>query len=102
MPDYTRVVECSIISIGSNITENIRKVINEWWSTPALTACTNENRQNESGQVCEDIAIRVGRFLIQTPLGTWADLGSQSHYNAPGILLVEIVKIDLFKNKTYI
>ena len=40
--------------------------------------------------MAEDIAIRIGKFLIQTLLGAWPSLGTQLHYEAPGDLQVEI------------
>ena len=39
-----------------------------------------------------DIMIRIGRFPVQTPLGTQPGLGTQPCYKAACDLLVEIVK----------
>ena len=36
--------------------------------------------------------MRVGQFLVQTPLGTWLCLGIQPHYEAPTDLQVKIVE----------
>ena len=36
---------------------------------------------------------RIGRFLFQSPLGTWLGLGTQLCYKAAGDLQVEIVKM---------
>ena len=38
------------------------------------------------------VTIRIGRFLVQTPLGTRLGLGTQPRYEAPGDLWVEIVE----------
>ena len=35
---------------------------------------------------------KIGRFLVQTPLGAWPGLGTQSRYEAPGDLRVKNVK----------
>ena len=42
--------------------------------------------------VDEGVAIEIGRFPIQTPLGARPGLGSQPRYEAPGNLRVKIVK----------
>ena len=39
-----------------------------------------------------DIVIRIGRFLVQTPLGAQLGLGTQPRYEVVCNLLVEIVK----------
>ena len=38
--------------------------------------------------------IRIGRFLVQTPLGALPGLGIQPHYKVPGHFWVEIVKME--------
>ena len=38
------------------------------------------------------MVIRIGRFLVQTPLGAQLGLGTQPGYKAACDLLVEIVK----------
>ena len=37
------------------------------------------------------IVVRIGRFLVQTPLGTRLGLGTQPHYKLPGDLRVKNV-----------
>ena len=39
----------------------------------------------------EGITIRIGKFLVQTPLVTVPGLGTQPRYEAPGSLWVDIV-----------
>ena len=36
--------------------------------------------------------IRIGKFPIQTSLGTWPGLGTQPRYEAPGVPRVEVVQ----------
>ena len=38
------------------------------------------------------IVVRIGRFPVQTPLGTRLGLGTQPCYKAPGDILIENVK----------
>ena len=47
----------------------------------------------------EGVVIRIGRFLVQTPLGARPDLGTQPHYEAPVDLWVEnaLIKIGLVR-----
>ena len=35
---------------------------------------------------------KIGKFLVQTPLGAWPGLGTQLRYEAPGDLRVKNVK----------
>ena len=37
-------------------------------------------------------AKKIGRFPVQTPLGAWPGLGTQTRYEAPGDLRVKNVK----------
>ena len=46
----------------------------------------------ESGLVNQGVVIRIGRILVQTPLGTWPGLGTEPCYEAPGDLRVKYVK----------
>ena len=46
----------------------------------------------ESGLLGKGVVIRMGRFPVQTSLGTWPDLGTQPCCEAHGDLQVEIVK----------
>ena len=46
----------------------------------------------ENGLVGSGLVSRIGRFSVQTPVGTWSALGTQPYYKAPGDSLVEIVK----------
>ena len=39
------------------------------------------------------VVIRIGRFPVETPLGTWPGLETQSRYEAPDELQLEIAKI---------
>ena len=39
------------------------------------------------------VVIRIGRFMVQTPFGAWAGLGTQLHYGARGDLQLKIVKM---------
>lgn len=39
------------------------------------------------------ITIRIRRFLIQTPLGAWSDLGTQPCYKAASDIWVEVIKM---------
>ena len=50
------------------------------------------NKVEESGLVGLGIVIRIGRFPVQTPLGTRPGLGTQPRYEAPGDLRVEYVQ----------
>ena len=43
------------------------------------------------------VTIRIGRFLVQTPLGARPGLGTQPRYEAPGDLWVEIVENAVIK-----
>ena len=36
------------------------------------------------------IGSKIGKFLVQTPLGAWPGLGTQPHYEAPGDLQVKL------------
>ena len=36
--------------------------------------------------------IRIRRFLVQTSLGIWPDLGTQSHYEALSYLWIKLVE----------
>ena len=47
----------------------------------------------ESGLVGWDVAIRIGRFLVQNLLGTPPGLGTQLYYEAPGYLWAEFVQM---------
>ena len=47
----------------------------------------------ESGLVGSYVVIRIGRFPVQTPLGTRPGLGTQLCGEAPGDLWIEIVKM---------
>ena len=40
----------------------------------------------------QGIVIRIGKLLVQTPLGAWSSLGNKSCYEAPGDLQLEIAK----------
>ena len=44
----------------------------------------------EDDLVGSDVAIRIGRFPFQTPLGAWPGFGMQPHFEAPGNLWFEI------------
>ena len=46
----------------------------------------------ECGVVFYDVVIRSGRFPVQTPVGAQPGIGTQSYYEAPGDLPVEIVQ----------
>ena len=46
----------------------------------------------ESGLVGSGVVVRIGRFLVQTPLGARPGIGTQPRYEAPGDLRVENVK----------
>ena len=46
----------------------------------------------ESGLEIYSVAIRIGRFPVQTLLGAWPGLDIQPRYEAPGDLPVEIVE----------
>ena len=46
----------------------------------------------ESGLVGSGVVVRIGRFLVQTPLGARPGIGTQPRYEAPGDLQVENVK----------
>ena len=48
--------------------------------------------QYSRGEWSNGVAIRIGRFLVQTPLGARPGLGKQPRYKAPSDLRVEIVK----------
>ena len=39
-----------------------------------------------SGIVGKGVVIRIGRFLVQTPLGTWSGLWTQPYWEAPSDL----------------
>ena len=45
----------------------------------------------ESGLVGQGGVIRIGRFLVQTPLGARPGLGTQPRFEAPGDLRAKIV-----------
>ena len=45
-----------------------------------------------NGLVGQGIAIRIGRFLVQTPLGAQPGLETQPHYKAAGDLQVNLYK----------
>ena len=47
------------------------------------------HESGESSLVGKGIRMRIGRLPVQTPLGAWPGLGTQSHYKAPGDLRVE-------------
>ena len=38
------------------------------------------------------VAIRIGRYPVQTPLGSWLSLETQLHYKGPGDFRVKIVQ----------
>ena len=46
--------------------------------------------ESESGIVGWDVAIRIGKFPIQTPLDARPGLGTQPHYEAPGGIKVQL------------
>ena len=46
----------------------------------------------ESGLLGKGVVIRIARFPVQTPLGTWPGLKTQPCCEAPGDLQIEIVK----------
>ena len=46
----------------------------------------------ENGLVGQGIAIRIGRFLVQTPLGAQPGLEAQPPYKAAGELHVNLYK----------
>ena len=41
------------------------------------------------------VVIRIGRFPVHTPIVAQAGLGTQSRYEAPGDLRVELVKTQI-------
>ena len=55
-------------------------------ATPNFHSGKDWGEFGESGPVGYCIAIRVGRFPVQTPLGTRPGLEAQSHYEVPGDL----------------
>ena len=52
-----------------------------------------QRQLGESGLVGSYVVIRIGRFPLQTPLGTRPGLGTQLCGKAPGDLWIEIVKM---------
>ena len=52
-----------------------------------------QRQLGESGLVGSYVVIRIGRFPLQTPLGTRPGLGTQLCGEAPGDLWIEIVKM---------
>ena len=56
--------------------------------TPNFHSWKNWGEFGKSDLVGYGIAIRIGRFPVQTPLGTQPGLEAQSHYEVPGDLQV--------------
>ena len=52
-----------------------------------------QRQLGESGLVGSYVVIRIGRFPVQTPLGTRPGLGTQLCGEAPSDLWIEIVKM---------
>ena len=50
----------------------------------------------ESGLVGLEVGIRIGRFLIRTPLGVQPNIGTRPRYEAPSDLRDELVEITVF------
>ena len=78
----------SIVTVNASVT-----CANQYDTTNGIMALSTlfwkrfcKKTLGETGLVGQGIVIRIGRFLVQTPIGTWSGLGTQPRY-------IEIVKM---------
>ena len=74
----------------------LNKLLDEYLSSFYNFVLSPSSFYRESGLVGLDVGIRIGRFLVRTPLGVQPNIGIRPRYEATSDLRDELVEITVF------